>query len=126
MTRGAVTPIGESMRNLRKRHHERLADMAKRLKKSVAFISAVELGRSSPPAQFADALIKAYGLTGEEAEEVFIAADHSTTNFRFAAKNQQEGELMGLMARKIRNMPEDDFERIRRILLGEENERRSA
>ena len=76
-----TTEIGKELRKLRIDEDERLLDMAARLDRSSAFISAVERGTKTPPEGFVDLVIKAYKLAGDAAASLRRAADRSRKSF---------------------------------------------
>lgn len=97
----ATTEIGKELRKLRINRDERLIDMARRLDKSSSFVSAVETGSKPPPAGFENLIIAAYGLAGEAARLMQVAADLSRKAFTVQATNDLEKETVGLLARRM-------------------------
>ena len=68
-----ITELGKELRKIRIDQDERLLDMAERLEKSAAFVSAVEVGKKSPPSGFEEAVINVtlsteQGRSGRQAE----------------------------------------------------------
>jgi hypothetical protein len=96
-----TTAIGKELRKLRIDEDERLLDMAKRLDKSSAFVSAVETGKKSPPSGFEELIIRTYRLVGEAAGKIRTAADLSREAFTVHTGNDLEKEAVGLLARRM-------------------------
>lgn len=121
----ATTEIGKALRRLRIDKDERLLDMAERLEKTSAFISAVETGRKSPPGGFEELVIRAYRLAGDAAEKLRQAADRSRKAFTLRGDTQLQRDTFGQMARRMHNLSDDELSQILSILKdrGGEDER---
>ena len=117
-----TTEIGKELRKLRIDEDERLLDMSTRLKKSSAFISAVERGTKSPPAGFEDLVIKAYKLAGEAAVKIQQSADRSRKAFTVEAETPLARDTAGLMARRMSSLSEAELRSIFEILSKKERE----
>lgn len=111
-----TTAIGKELRKLRIDREERLLDMAKKLNKSPAFISAVETGKKSPPADFEELIVNRYDLTKETANVLRRAADQSRTSFILRPDTATARDTAGLLARKMNKLSETELEQIRTIL----------
>ena len=111
-----TTEIGKELRKLRIDRDERLLDMSERIKKSSAFISAVERGTKTPPAGFEDLVIKTYQLVGEAADALRRAADRSRKAFILDAQSPLAKDTAGLMARRMNSLSEDELKSIFDIL----------
>lgn len=115
-----TTAIGKELRKLRIDEDERLFDMAKRLEKSSAFVSAVETGKKSPPSGFEELVIQTYRLMGKAADDLRNAADRSRKAFTLEADTDLERDTAGLMARRMNSrmnsLSADELERILSIL----------
>lgn len=111
-----ITEIGKELRKLRIDRDEKLLDMARRLDKSPSFISAVEVGKKSPPAGFEDIVISAYQLAKGAASALRVAADRSRKSFTIQPNSALGRDTAGLLARKIDHLSEFELSEIRRIL----------
>lgn len=111
-----TTAIGKELRKLRIDEDERLLDMAKRLEKSSAFVSAVETGKKSPPSGFEELVIQTYRLVGEAAEALRNAADRSRKAFTLEANTALQRDTAGLMARRMDTLSENELHEILAIL----------
>ena len=114
--RSMLTQIGKEMRKLRIDREERLFDMAKKLSKSSAFISAIELGKKQIPNDFEELIIKYYKLTDEAADAIRTAADRSRDTFKIEPNNILGRDTAGLMARKINSLSDQELQNIQKIL----------
>jgi transcriptional regulator with XRE-family HTH domain len=115
-----ITEIGKELRKLRIDRNERLIDMAERVEKSAAFISAVEVGKKSPPAGFEDAIISIYRLAADAADKLRHAANRSRHVFSITPNTLVGRDTAGLMARKIDTLSEEQLKEIQSILMGKE------
>jgi len=115
-----LTAIGKELRKLRIEREERLQDMADTLGISPAFLSAVEIGHKSPPDDFAERIIKAHGLKGDEAESVVRAVDRSRKTFRLTPASPVAHDTAGLLARKFNTLSDEQLQHIRLVLRGKE------
>jgi hypothetical protein len=113
-----LTEIGKELRKLRIDLGERMLDMAANLKISPAFLSAVEVGRKTPPDGFAESVIQAYKLTGEAADKVIRSFDRSRENFKLTANSMFARDTAGLLARKFDSLSEEQLQQIEKILNG--------
>lgn len=115
-----LTDIGKELRRLRIDRDERLYDMAQRLEKSSAFISALERGSKNPPLGFEELVINAYKLADDAANALRRAADRSRKAFTIEAQTPLERDTAGLMARRMSSKMEalspDELEKILAIL----------
>ncbi|MFC3061566.1 helix-turn-helix transcriptional regulator [Paenirhodobacter populi] len=112
----ATTELGKELRRIRITEEERLMDMADRLGKSSAFISALERGSKNPPAGFEDTVIKAYNLLGVAAEAIRKAADRSRKAFVIEANSPLARDTASLMARRMDTLSDDELKSIFAIL----------
>lgn len=111
-----LTPVGKVLRKLRIDHDERLADMGERLGKSASFLSAVEVGKKSPPEGFEEEIIAAYELSPEAADGLCTAADRSRHQFVLKPESERALDTIGLLARRMSNLTDDSWDDIHDIL----------
>lgn len=115
-----ITEFGKAIRKIRIDTDQRLADMAKLIGKSPAFISAVERGEKSPPQGFEEEIITGYQLAEDVAQLLRNLADASRKTFTVKPSSNLEREAAGLMARRMGSsfdaLSKDDLERIVSIL----------
>lgn len=108
--------LGVQLKELRKAKGERLLDMADNLEVSVAFVSAVENGKKSPPETFIEKVVSLYDLSVAEAESLRRAADVSREHFSIRPETDLAKETAGLMARKVNSLSPSDLSEIMKIL----------
>lgn len=111
-----ITEIGKALRKLRIDQDERLLDMAKRLDKSSAFLSAVEIGKKSPPPGLEDAVVAAYRLSGAAVDLICRAANQSRKAFKLEPESELGRDTAGLLARKMNTLNDSELKRIMDIL----------
>jgi transcriptional regulator with XRE-family HTH domain len=110
------TQIGKELQKLRIDRDERMLDMADRLQKSASFISAVEVGKKSPPAGFEDLVIQVYNIAGSAADAIRRAADASRKAFLLEPSSALGRDTAGLLARRINTLSDDQLRDIQSIL----------
>lgn len=113
-----ITELGKELRKIRIDRDERLLDMAERLDKSAAFISAVEVGKKAPPSGFEEAIIAAYGLACDIAERLRSAADRARTAFTIQPNTMLGRDTAGLLARRMNDLSDEQWKDIHDILNG--------
>jgi hypothetical protein len=111
-----ITELGKELRKIRIDHDERLLDMADRLSKSAAFVSAVEVGKKTPPSGFEEAVIRAYGLASEIADRLREAADRARKAFTIEPTSMLGRDTAGLLARHMNELSPDQLIDIQKIL----------
>jgi HTH-type transcriptional regulator, competence development regulator len=110
------TQLGKALKRLRLDHDHRLLDMAERLNVSVAFLSAIETGRKSPPDDFAPRVTRAYSLDTKASNHLALAADLTKRSFKVTPANAAAQETMALLARSINSLPFEKHQAIQAIL----------
>ena len=120
-----ITEFGKAIRKIRIDTDQRLADMAKLIGKSPAFISAIERGEKSPPPGFEEDIVSAYQLDWEAANLLRNLADASRETFTVKPTSNLEREAAGLMARRMGSgfdaLSQQELERIVSILKKQED-----
>ncbi|MFC5586655.1 helix-turn-helix domain-containing protein [Nitratireductor kimnyeongensis] len=117
-----TTQFGKELRKLRIEYNEKLFDMAGRIGKSVAFLSAVERGKKALPQGFEEAVIESYSLRAELAGRIRAAADQSRRTFTLQPSSALARDTAGMMARRMNNLSEDQLKQMLRILKSEGGE----
>lgn len=111
-----TTELGKFMRKIRIDKDERLFDMAKRLGVSSAFISAIELGKKSPPEGFEEKITSAYDLQASAAQTLHFLADRERKSFTLEPRSQIGRDTAGMLARRINSLSDADLAQIQKIL----------
>ena len=116
----AYTKFGEIVRVLRVRHHEVMGDMAKVLKVSVPFLSAVENGKKNVPPNWINLLAIHYKLNEEEFDELSDAADFSKTQIKISLQDvgDSKREAALQLARSFDDIDEETAKKIADLLKG--------
>jgi transcriptional regulator with XRE-family HTH domain len=114
--RSRLTDLGIELRKLRiDKNGERLLDMAKRLDVSSAFLSAIEMGRKSPPQGLADEISKLYRLSELETKRLNRAEAVARSTFVLKPSSEDAKETVQALARRIDNLPSEALRQIRDI-----------
>ena len=114
----AYTRFGEFVRILRIQNHQVMGDMAKALRTSVPFLSAVENGKKNVPIEWAEKLIEIYSLDEEQAKELYDAIEESKTQYKIvtakASATQRKAALK--FARSFDDIDDETAQKILELL----------
>jgi len=116
--------IGKQLKKIRVDHDERLLDMANRLGKSSAFVSAIEVGKKTPPQGFEEKIIRAYDLDEGTANDLRRAADAARDEFTIEPASEAVRDTVGMLARKINTLPDQKLQDIQAIVEGNKDHER--
>jgi hypothetical protein len=111
-----ITELGKELRKIRIDRDERLLDMADSLSKSAAFVSAVEVGKKSPPTGFEETVIEKYSLAADVADRLRRAADRARKAFTIEPNTMLGRDTAGLLARHVNELSPDQLRDIHDIL----------
>lgn len=112
-----LTPFGIAVRKLRLDKGMRLLDVARRSKRSPAFLSAVETGRKAIPDGYVNLMTRAMDLTAAEARELRRAADRTRKEVRVEKLPEDQRELVAAFARKLDELPNDLMTQLKKAVL---------
>ena len=116
-----VSPYGKELRKMRIDRSELLVTMAQKLDLSPAYLSAIENSTRSIPATLTEEIAKVYGLSEQELQALKKAEAESAKSIEIKLDNNfgVAGRQTALMfARSFNNISDADFERIKKILSG--------
>jgi transcriptional regulator with XRE-family HTH domain len=111
-----LTNLGKEIRKLRLDRDERLTEMAARIGKSAAYLSAVETGRRPAPDDMIEAIIVTYDLSGDKAESMRSLGDQEREAFTLRPASPLARDTAGMLARRMNSLSHDDLEAIQNIL----------
>ncbi|WP_027283579.1 helix-turn-helix domain-containing protein [Rubritepida flocculans] len=114
-----MTPFGARLRALREARGVTLTELAAALHVSPAYLSALEHGRRGrPSAGLIHQVNEYFGLIWDEAEELVQLArlSHPRVVVDTSGLSPRATELANLLARRIRELPEERVEAILRLL----------
>ena len=112
-----LTPFGIAVRKIRLDKGMRLLDLARRVNRSAAFISAIETGRKPIPDAYVLLVVRAMNLSPSEIKELRRAADRTKKEVRVERLPEDQRELVAAFARKIDELPSKMVAELRRIVL---------
>jgi transcriptional regulator with XRE-family HTH domain len=110
-----MTPFGQKLRDLREARNCQLKDLAKALKVSSAYLSALEHGHRGKPSPGLVQQVAAYfNLAWEEVDELKALADLSDPRVTIdtAGLSPEATELANRLATRIENMSEAEIGRL--------------
>lgn len=112
-----LTPFGLTIRKLRLDKGMRLLDLAQRIKRSPAFISAIETGKKTIPDGYVALVARGMGLDATEIKELRRAADRTKKAIAVENLPEDQRELVAAFARKLDELPSDVMEKLKKIVL---------
>lgn len=112
-----LTPFGVAIRKLRLDKRMRLLDLAARLKKSAAFLSAIETGRKPIPDGFVLTVARAMDLSTEQLSDLRKAADRTRKSIAIEKLPEDQRELVAAFARRIDKVPAGMMAELKKIVL---------
>ncbi|QKM53725.1 helix-turn-helix domain-containing protein [Burkholderia glumae] len=106
-----ITAFGDFVRNLRHQHSELLKDMAEKLAVTSAFLSAVETGKKSIPADWREKLATLYALPKKEAIKLQNAIDESQRSVTIDLDGQSAARrgVAVALARRFNELSDDEL-----------------
>ncbi len=109
---------GRIMRAVRKSRGENLNDMSLKLDVSIAFLSALEVGKKTIPLFYCEKIAQAYGFTEQEKNELANAIDLSNKKIVIGLidKSEEQKELCLLLARNINNLDDEKINALIKII----------
>ena len=122
---GGLTPFGKELRKMRIDRGEILKTMADALGCTSSYLSGIECGKYSVPADLVERLQGLYGLTAEEVCRLNVARDATLKEerLRLEGTSQQQRDVAILFARTFKELSEEDLKKMQDILC---NKRRNA
>ena len=107
-----LTEFGKFTRKLRIDRGELLKDMARKLDVTVAYLSAVEVGRRKIPEKWLLMISQLYNLQDEESQEMRHAYDQSVTEIKIdlVERPSIHREAAMMFARELKNLDESCVE----------------
>ena len=113
-----ITSFGKFLRNLRMDMGELLYDMASKLGVSSAFLSGVENGKRKIPEKWLSNIAKNYELSDEKVAEMTDCYHDSNNEIEIGLENLRNNQksLAIAFARKLDSIPDDDIEKILKVL----------
>ena len=119
-----LTEYGKFIRRLRKEKGETLSSMSDKMNVSIAFLSAMEVGKKQVPIEYADKISEIYNLSEEQNLELTrtIGSSNDNMNLDFKKLNEEQAQISVLFARKINKLSQKSLDELRKILTDDKNE----
>ncbi|MBV6658302.1 MAG: helix-turn-helix domain-containing protein [Devosiaceae bacterium] len=114
-----LSPFGAWVRAFRQEKEITLREMARTLKRSPSFFSALELGRKSTPTSLLDEIADAYQLDDQDRLRLSYAINSSriSSKIRFDDRTKsRDQEVALLFARNFDNLSDEQIEKIKAVL----------
>ncbi len=113
-----IIELGKFLRKLRIEEGQRLADMSAVIGVSSAFLSAIERGKKSPPVTFECKVAENYKLDQEQLSIFEALVRKARTKIELEPPTETGRDTIGLLARKMNGLSDDQLEEIKKILQG--------
>lgn len=119
-----MTEFGKALRKMRIDHQEFLKDMAEKLNLSVAYLSAVEIGKRKIPEDLVRKIANAYGLNAQEEEELNHLREISADEVHISMKNKTIEQRQAILsfAKALDSINDKELEKIMKIVNQERGE----
>jgi transcriptional regulator with XRE-family HTH domain len=113
-----MTEYGAFIKTYRKLHKQTMSQMAEKLDVSVAFLSAMEVGKKSIPKEYVEKIAQAYKLSDEEKSrlEVAVFKTNAKIELDLTKLDQNKQDVAITFARKINTADQKTLEELRKIL----------
>ncbi|CAL7888110.1 helix-turn-helix domain-containing protein [Fusobacterium necrophorum subsp. funduliforme] len=110
--------IGKFLAAKRVHEEETMVDMAEKLQISTAYLSSIENGKREVPNDFGKKIKDAYHLIETEQKELenAIILSKKVSKIDLTLLSDERRELSLCYARKIQNLSDEKFEKLREIL----------
>ena len=97
--------------------------MAIKLDVSSTFLSAMEVGRKTIPLEYVEKICNIYNLTEEEKNELedSINETNKRVSIELEAMNESQKDVSLIFARKIKNADSELLEKLKKVLLEDED-----
>ena len=119
-----LTEYGKFIRELRKEKGETLSLMSEKMDVSIAFLSAMEVGKKQVPIEYADRISEIYELTKEQNLQLTkaIGSSNANMNLDFANLSEEQAQMSVLFARKINKLSQKSLEELQKLLTEDSDE----
>ena len=113
-----MTEYGKFIRTIRKERNENLMTMASKLDVSVAFLSALEVGKKQIPSNYAQRIRDIYSLNDDEFKELqeSIMLTNKRVLITLDTLNNDQQNVSIAFARQINTASQKTLEELRKIL----------
>ena len=117
-----VNEYGLFIRKIRKSLNENLDDMSNKLNVSIAYLSALEVGKKTIPQDFAERVAVAYSLNQEQINEMKNSIDISNGKIQIALNSMDNDQrnISLAFARTINTASQKKLEELRKLLESDE------
>ncbi|WP_303909472.1 helix-turn-helix domain-containing protein [Thiohalomonas denitrificans] len=113
-----LTPYGRLVRQLRIEGDILTVEMAKALKVSASYLSALETGRKNLTDSFVERVAEFFEKKGLGTEQLYTAADQSKSVVKIHPANEDHA-LVASFARRFPEMPEEKKKQLLELLNGD-------
>ncbi len=119
----AITEFGKELRKLRVDHGEVLKDMADKMGKTSAYLSAIECNKRDIPDWFIPKLIELYNLSEEQVEVFQRAKDMSIKKYTLELEdaNDEQRDLALKFARSFKDMDDKSIKAFNKLFANFKN-----
>lgn len=118
-----ISKFGVEIRKIRSKKGDSLRKMAMRLGISSAFLSAMEVGRKTIPLDYVDKIALLYSLNEEEKAVLLDSINETNQRVSLELEKMTENQknISLIFARKINSADDELLEKLRKVLLEDED-----
>jgi transcriptional regulator with XRE-family HTH domain len=117
-----ITLLGKVLRKLRIDKNMLLADMAKKLNVSSAYLSSIELGKREIPQNFEDNICQSHIFTHHEIQTIKNAIDDTRKSFTISPINHNVRGIVAGFARNANDLSEEQIQKMFKIINSDDDE----
>lgn len=111
-----LNELGKLLRKMRVDNDERLADMAKKIGVSIAFLSAIETSRKEAPLNIIERLASAYRMNVQQRMALEVAVFSSRSSYKLEPQTSLAQDTVAMLARRLNRLAPEEHKKIQAIL----------
>ena len=117
-----ISSFGLFMKDIRFKNGDSLRSCAAKLEITAPFLSAMEVGRRPIPSHYLERIKRVYNLKEDEYIELYnaVVETNKRVDIEIEKMNEAQKEVSMTFARKIENADPELIEKLRKVLLEEE------
>ena len=113
-----ISKFGTFLRIERIKHNDTLKTLSEKLNISVAYLSAMEVGRRVVPIELIEKIRELYNLNDKEYDELYAVTidSNNKVDLELSKMNEAQREVTMIFARKINNADDKLLEKLKKAL----------
>lgn len=117
-----ISAFGKILKEYRKRNDDTLKTLSAKLDISLPYLSAMEVGRKLVPMEIVQKVKELYNLTEVEYNTLYMAMldSNNKVDIELSKMNEAQREVSMVFARKIENADPELIEKLRKVLMDDD------